>query len=137
MTRAHDGVLQPPELLVEFRLGHSWLGPHRHAWLRPSQPRLVATESATLAGDGWRQLGQGGGKRSSQAGVALEQGDVRADDPIAQPALQLLELSRRSTGAANGGFSVGRELASCNRQLATQRLAHDEAGAAYRPVLHR
>src|ERR671935_2201564 len=85
-------------------------------------------DSATLASDGWRRLGQAGGERSCQACVAFEQSDVCGDDPIAQPALQLFQLRRGATRAANGDFPVGRELVSCNRQLAAQRLAHDEAG---------
>src|ERR1700730_1723996 len=69
-----------------------------------------------------------------QFGIALEEGDVGADDSIPEASLKMAQLCRSSIRSTGCGHLISRQLRPRDGEVAGQWLADDDSGAAELPV---
>src|SRR5438132_1428296 len=95
---------------------------------------FFSLRSCSSVGGGSAMAAQGLRGRSGQRGVALEQGDIGADDAIAEPGLQPAQLRRSSPGSARCRRLVAGQFRTGEGEVAREWLTDDDAGSAELPV---
>src|SRR5207245_10165813 len=97
-------------------------------------PGFLSRRSCSSVGGGSAMAAQGLRSRGGQRGVALEQGDIGADDAIAEAGLQPAQLRRSSLGSARCRRLVAGQFRTGESDAAREWLTDDDACSAELPV---